>query len=137
MCKCGCTRTYSLFTDRSSNYSPGALLGGAAGSRVVNLHALLQDFKPSTQTTNGTHILTTSATGPASYQAPAPPAETPAHPHKYIFLLYEQPASFTVPSSQKSAVQKRIGFNYTTFATDAGLKDPVRANYLQVPSGGK
>src|SRR4051812_21002010 len=101
-------------------HSPGSLAGGAAGSRLTNLHALLQGYAPSSQTQNGTHILTTTATSPASYMSPAPPAETPAHPHKYVFLLYAQPDNFAVPASQKSAVQKRIGIDWAKFAKDAG-----------------
>lgn len=99
------------------------------------LHALLQDWAPTGQTQNGSSILTTSATGPASYFGPAPPAETPKHPHNYIFLLHEQPASFAVPSSQRQVVQSRMGINWPKFMTDAGLEDPIAGVYLQVQSG--
>ncbi len=90
------------------------------------LHAMIQDFKSSGKT------LSSSATGPASYMGPAPPAENPAHAHHYIELLYEQPASFAVPAAQKSAVQSRMGFNLATFATAAGLSAPIAANYFSV-----
>ncbi len=72
--------------------SPGASSGGA---RRTLLHAMIQDFKPSGS--GGT--LTSSATGPTSYMGPAPPPETPAHAHRYVELLYEQPASFAVPAA--------------------------------------
>jgi len=93
---------------------------------------MIQDFKPSGQTSNGVHTLTSSATGPASYMGPAPPAETPAHPHHYVEILYEQPANFAVPAAQKSAVSGRMGFSMPAFATAAGLKDPIAANYFTV-----
>jgi len=96
------------------------------------LHALLQDWKPSAAATGGITTLTTTATGPASYMGPAPPAENPPHPHKYVELLYEQPANFAVPSAQRSAVQSRMGFNLATFSTAAGLGVPIAANYWQV-----
>jgi phosphatidylethanolamine-binding protein (PEBP) family uncharacterized protein len=114
---------------------PGALLGGPAGSRLTNLHALLQDYTASGTTQNGTATLTTKSTTPAAYQGPAPPSENPAHPHKYVFLLFKQPDNFAVPSSQKSAVQQRMRFNITTFVKDAGLAAPVAGNWLQVQSG--
>ncbi len=87
---------------------------------------MIQDFKPSG------HALASSATGPASYMGPSPPAETPAHPHHYVEVLYEQPASFAVPAAQKSAVSSRMGFNLAAFATAAGLGAPIAANYFTV-----
>ena len=97
------------------------------------LHALLQDLKPSAAAAaGGAKTLTTTATGPASYMGPGPPPETPPHPHKYVELLYEQPANFAVPAAQKSAVQSRMGFNLATFSTAAGLGAPIGANYFQV-----
>jgi hypothetical protein len=103
--------------------------------RGTVLHALLQDFTPSGATQNGSTLLTTKATTPASYFGPSPPAETPKHPHNYIFLLHEQPANFAVPAAHKSAVQQRLGINWPKFITDAGLSAPIAANYLQVQSG--
>ncbi|KAF2683255.1 PEBP-like protein [Lentithecium fluviatile CBS 122367] len=104
-------------------------------SRGTVLHALLQDFTPSGQTQNGTSILTTKATGPSSYFGPAPPAETPKHPHNYVFVLHEQPANFAVPAAHKNAVQTRMSIDWPKFIADAGLKAPIAANYLQVQSG--
>ncbi|ORY09311.1 phosphatidylethanolamine-binding protein [Clohesyomyces aquaticus] len=108
---------------------------GTATKRGTVLHALLQDYIPTTQTLNGSLVLTTKATGPASYFGPAPPAETPKHPHNYLFLLHEQPANFAVPQSQKSVVSGRMNIDWIKFMKDAGLTDPLYANYLQVQSG--
>ncbi|KAF2645767.1 PEBP-like protein [Massarina eburnea CBS 473.64] len=107
----------------------------SGSSRSTVLHALLTDFTPSGATQNGTTVLTTKATGPASYFGPAPPAETPKHPHNYIFLLHKQPDNFAVPTSQKNVVSSRIGINWVSFVKDAGLSEPIAANYLQVQSG--
>lgn len=106
-----------------------------SGKRTTVLHALLQDYTPSGQTQNGTAILTTKATGPSSYFGPAPPAETPKHPHNYIFLLHKQPDGFAVPSAHRQAVQSRFGIDWNKFVVDAKLSPPVAANYLQVQSG--
>ncbi|KAJ4344543.1 uncharacterized protein N0V89_012286 [Didymosphaeria variabile] len=103
--------------------------------RGTVLHALLQDWAPNGQTQNGSSILTTKATGPASYFGPAPPAETPKHPHNYIFLLHQQPDNFAVPAAHKTAVSGRMAINWPKFITDAGLSEPIAANYLQVQSG--
>ncbi|KAF1971473.1 PEBP-like protein [Bimuria novae-zelandiae CBS 107.79] len=111
------------------------LLAMIGTPRGTVLHALLQDFTPSGATQNGSSLLTTKATAPASYFGPAPPTETPKYPHKYIFLLHKQPANFAVPAAHKGAVQQRLGINWLKFIADAGLGAPVAANYLQVQSG--
>ncbi|KAF2797794.1 PEBP-like protein [Melanomma pulvis-pyrius CBS 109.77] len=106
-----------------------------SAKRGTVLHALLTDWTPSGATQNGSSLITTKATGPSSYFGPAPPAETPKHPHNYIFLLHEQPANFAVPASQKSVVQSRMNIDWVKFIADAGLSAPLYATYLQVQSG--
>ncbi|KAF2749813.1 PEBP-like protein [Sporormia fimetaria CBS 119925] len=108
---------------------------GQPGKRTTVLHALLQDYKSSGQVQNGSTILTTRATGPSSYFGPAPPAETPPHPHNYVFVLHEQPANFAVPAAHRQAVQSRFGIDWVRFMADAGLSAPLFANYIQVQSG--
>ncbi|KAF2737871.1 PEBP-like protein, partial [Polyplosphaeria fusca] len=109
--------------------------GSGSTGRTTVLHALLQDFTPSSQKQNGTTVLTSTATGPSSYFGPAPPAEQPLHPHNYIFLLHAQPDGFAVPSSQRSVVQSRLGIDWNKFMADAKLSAPLYANYLNVQSG--
>lgn len=108
--------------------------GSSGGKSTTVLHALLQDYTPSSTTQNGTSVLTTKATGPSSYFGPAPPAGQPPT-HRYVFLLHEQPATFAVPSSQKQVVQSRLGIDWVKFMSEAGLKEPIAGNYLQVKSG--
>ncbi|KAG4434614.1 hypothetical protein IFR05_009907 [Cadophora sp. M221] len=111
---------------------PGSLVGGAAGSRVTNLHCLLTGFTSSTMATNSLYTLTTKDTSPKAYVGPAPPVENPPYAHKYVEILYPQPAGFKVPSTQTSAISKGIGFNLTTFVSEAKLGSPVRANWFSV-----
>ncbi len=86
---------------------------------------MIQDLKASGS--GSAHTLASSATGPASYMGPSPPAETPAHPHHCVEILYEQPAGFSGKN-----VPARMGFNLATFATSAGLGAPIAANYFTV-----
>lgn len=115
---------------------PASFTNPSAGPRRTNLHGLISGYKASgTVTDAGVHVLTSTATTPASYMGPAPPAENPAHAHRYVELLYEQPAgaaAFAVPSSMRSAVQGRIGFDVVAFAKAAGLGEPLAANYFNV-----
>lgn len=46
-----------------------------------------------------------------------------------------QPDNFAVPAAHKSVVQSRLGIDWPKFIADAGLSEPVAANYLQVQSG--
>ncbi|KAF2015861.1 PEBP-like protein [Aaosphaeria arxii CBS 175.79] len=108
--------------------------GGGSGRTTV-LHALLQDYTPSTQKQNGSTVLTTTANTPSSYFGPAPPAENPKHPHNYVFLLHKQPDGFAVPSAHRQAVSSRFGIDWNKFIVDAKLSPPIAGNYLQVQSG--
>ena len=64
--------------------------------------------------------------------APAPPAENPPHPHRYVELLYVQPPNFAVPATQRAAVQQKLGFDVVSFAADAALGSPIAGNYFNV-----
>jgi hypothetical protein len=127
--------TYSKQKSRIDMTKPDIDLQQSGGKRGTVLHALLQDFTPSGATQNGTSVLTTKATGPSSYFGPAPPAETPKHPHNYVFLLHAQPEGFAVPAAHKQVVQSRMNIDWVKFMADAGLSAPVAGNYLQVQSG--
>jgi len=98
----------------------------------VYLHTLLKDYKPASTPVDGLYTLTSTATTPKTWTAPAPPAENPPYPHRYVNYLYTQPRDFSVPASQQSAVSSGLRFNITQFAIDAHLGDPVLGNYFQV-----
>ncbi|KAK0710211.1 phosphatidylethanolamine-binding protein [Lasiosphaeria miniovina] len=108
---------------------PANFQNPSAGGRRTNLHAMLTGYKAGANA-GAVHALVTSATGPVAYTGPAPPAETPAHPHRYVSLLYETPAAgFAVTRAQ---VGQTLGFNLTAFVAAVGLVVPVRANYFNV-----
>ncbi|KAK0667063.1 phosphatidylethanolamine-binding protein [Cercophora samala] len=115
---------------------PSNFQNPSSGPRRTNLHALITGFESSGQTvsvagvSSPVHTLTSSSTGPITYVGPSPPAENPPYAHKYVSLLYETPAGFTVTRQQ---VGQTFGFNLTTFVETVGLKTaPVRASYLSV-----
>ncbi|KAH8900853.1 PEBP-like protein [Thozetella sp. PMI_491] len=72
----------------------------------------------------------------APYFPPGPPA---AQTHTYVFEVYRQPKTLTIPdeyvaffSNITTDVTNRIGFNATKFAAATGLENPVAANYFLV-----
>lgn len=74
----------------------------------------------------------------AEYIPPTPPGGS--GPHRYTFLLYEQPDNFTVPEdfaniNPPAETADRIGFNLSAFVAAADLGEPVAANYLRVLNG--
>ncbi|KAK3942554.1 phosphatidylethanolamine-binding protein [Diplogelasinospora grovesii] len=117
---------------------PANFQNPSAGGRRTNLHAMISGFKMSGANTtitmsDGTpmavYTLTSTATGPVAYVGPVPPAETPAHPHRYVNLLYETPKDFAVTKAQ---VGQTLGFNLTQFVAANGLGLPVRGNWFNV-----
>ncbi|KAI1491394.1 phosphatidylethanolamine-binding protein [Biscogniauxia mediterranea] len=116
--------------DASTNFA-----NPSAGQPSTYLHTVLRDFTLTTDTTEGT--LTTTASGPVSWFAPAPAAEVPPHPHRYTNLLWEQPASWGegggVPAAAGAMLQsQKLGFDVPAFVEAAGLGAPVAANYFNV-----
>jgi phosphatidylethanolamine-binding protein len=94
---------------------------------------MISGFKASaTANADGLYILTSTATTPKAYVGPAPPPETPPYAHRYVELLFEQPANFAVPSSQTRAIQQGIGFDINAFITAASLSAPIAGNYFNV-----
>lgn len=64
------------------------------------------------------------------YVGPAPPRENPPHAHRYVSLLYETPAGFSVTRAQ---VGQTLGFDLARFVQAVGLEgSPVRAGYFNV-----
>jgi len=105
----------------------------ANGTRQTLLHCMNTGFKATARrVTNSTVLLASSDTGPAPYVGPSPPAETPPHGHRYVQILFQQPANFAVPASQSAAVSSRLGFDLQSFMTAAGLGMPVAANFFVV-----
>lgn len=101
---------------------------GSTARRVL-LHAMTTDLKASSQSVSGSStLLVSSQNGPAPYIGPSPPA-TDTQAHRYVELLFQQPADLQVAASD---VQSRIGFDIQTFAQKNGLGEPLAANFFTV-----
>lgn len=69
----------------------------------------------------------------ADYAGPGPPPQS--SPHRYIFLLYEQPegldpAQFALPGRNKVGIWPRIRYDLQAFEKEAGLGPVVASNYF-------
>jgi hypothetical protein len=65
---------------------------------------------------NGATQLQSANVGPVPYQAPNPQGS-----HRYVELLFEQPAGFTIPASIQGMVQGRQNFDIKEFIQQANL----------------
>ena len=77
--------------------------------------------------------LTGSAPIVANYIGPAPPPLS--SPHRYIFVLYEEPAGFNAaerapPNGQDFPTWQRVRFDMDKWAKEAGLGEPLSVNYF-------
>ncbi|KAI1138474.1 PEBP-like protein [Hypoxylon sp. FL0543] len=104
------------------------------GQPATYLHTVIRDFKASgAASADGITTLTSTATGPVAWFAPAPQPESPPHPHRYTNLLWEQPENWQIPAAANQMLQsQKVGFNVPSFITAAGLEDPIAANYFNV-----
>ncbi|KAF8644431.1 hypothetical protein AX16_008490 [Volvariella volvacea WC 439] len=74
-------------------------------------------------------LLSNSTPAISGYRQPTPPAGSDAH--RYIFLLYKQPAGFnqqTIVTPSTSIA----GFNISNFALRVGLGDPIGGTFMLV-----
>ncbi|KAH8806064.1 phosphatidylethanolamine-binding protein [Xylogone sp. PMI_703] len=93
----------------------------------------------------GTTSLTSQQANIAPYINPEPPA---GQTHTYGVVLFREPANFTIPidyvalihnlttTDPVSSVPYRIGFNLTRFVNEAGLGQPVAADFFLVATPG-
>lgn len=96
------------------------------------LHAMNTGFKATQQQINGAAVILASPEkGPVMYLPPGPPA-TDATPHRYVQLLFKQPANLSVPVAEFAVVQDRINFHITSFMAENGVSAPIAANFFQV-----
>ncbi|KAF2021326.1 PEBP-like protein [Aaosphaeria arxii CBS 175.79] len=110
-------------------------------TRRTILHAMITDFKATSQAvgSSGSRLLASQEKGPAAYIGPSPPA-TDSTPHRYVELLFQQPAQeLSVSEADFEDIQSRIGFEIEQFAQQNGLGEPLAANFFTVsgqPGGG-
>lgn len=85
---------------------------------------------------SGSEVLTTSSSSEpfvSDYAPPGPPPFSP--PHRYVFLLYEQPEGFDVKAhapaeGTKMGVWARMWYSLDEWEKRAGLGKVVAANYF-------
>ncbi|KAF2702833.1 PEBP-like protein [Pleomassaria siparia CBS 279.74] len=101
-------------------------------TRRVLLHSLNTGFKMTSQTVDGSaKLLATTSKGPATYLGPGPPA-TDTIPHRYVQLLFEQPATLKVTANDFADMNARIGFDINEFMTTEKLSAPLAGNFFTV-----
>lgn len=95
-------------------------------TRVQLLHWLATNV---TLASNGSLAVGSSF---APYLQPSPPVGD--IPHTYTFIVFAQPANFSVPAQYSNISQTRVPFDTLQFANAAGLRasDVIGANYIGV-----
>jgi hypothetical protein len=98
------------------------------GTRVPLLHWMATNV-----TIQGTSGPLRVPNMPVPYLQPSPPVGDV--PHAYTFIVFPQPANFTVPDKYLALAQNqslRVGFNTSLFIEEVGLKPAFAANYIRV-----
>jgi len=98
------------------------------GTRVPLLHWMATNV-----TSEGTSGALNIPNSPVPYLQPSPPVGDV--PHAYTFIVFPQPANFTVPEKYLALAQNqslRVGFNTSAFIEEVGLKQAIAANYITV-----
>ncbi|KAK9352955.1 phosphatidylethanolamine-binding protein [Lipomyces doorenjongii] len=97
------------------------------------LHWIQPGLKPE-PTANGLSILKAATPFVANYIGPAPPPGSA--PHRYIFLLYEQPEGFDAkkyapPGGKKLSNWHRMRYDLGAFEKEIRLGPVLAANYFR------
>jgi phosphatidylethanolamine-binding protein (PEBP) family uncharacterized protein len=97
------------------------------------LHWIQPDLKSSgleSPTTNNNKTLSSASPFIANYIGPAPPPGSA--PHRYVFLLYEQPEKYVSPGGKGKNVGMwpRVRYDLDAFEKEAGLGAVIAANYF-------
>jgi hypothetical protein len=118
-------------TTLSGNYTLAMIDAGVVGAKLPEgqtRHWLVNGVKVSNSI-----VSNTSAVGVTSYAGPWPPAGS--GPHRYVVVLYEQPASF-VPPADLSSPGVAVGtFVWSDYVQNSHLGPLVAATYLTVQEG--
>ncbi|KAF3053983.1 hypothetical protein E8E11_003008 [Didymella keratinophila] len=100
--------------------------------RRVLLHAMNTGFKATQQKISGSATLLASPEkGPAAYIPPGPPP-TDTIPHRYVQLLFQQPADLKVQASDFKETSARINFDIDAFVTKNKIGAPMAGNFFMV-----
>lgn len=98
------------------------------------LGPILHWIQPGLTMEQGSPTLKAETPFVANYIGPAPPPGS--SPHRYVFMLYEQPASFdgakyAPPNGQNLPNTRRMRYNLDSWAKEIGLGPLVAANYFK------
>jgi hypothetical protein len=99
------------------------------GTRVQLLHWMAANVTLGSSNSSGMTPLSIPV-GVVPYLQPSPPVGDV--PHAYTFIVFPQPANFSVPAQYANLAQNRVGFNTSQFLKDAGLGQALAANYIRV-----
>lgn len=100
------------------------------GTRVQLLHWMVTNVTIGGNSQSGPLNIGNS---PVPYLQPSPPVGDV--PHAYTFIIFPQPANFSVPPQYAAIADNqanRVGFNTSQFLKDAGLGQALAANYIRV-----
>jgi hypothetical protein len=101
-------------------------------ARRVLLHAMNTGFKATQQKASGSAtVLASKQKGPAMYLPPGPPA-TDTVAHRYVQLLFREPATLQVKASDFANTTARFNFDINKFMTENALGAPVAGNFFMV-----
>lgn len=101
-------------------------------TRRVLLHAMNTGFKATQQKISGSATLLASTDkGPAAYIPPGPPP-TDTIPHRYVQLLFQQPADLNVQASDFQETSARFNFDINAFMTKNKISAPLAGNFFMV-----
>lgn len=100
--------------------------------RRILLHALNTGFKATRQTLSGAGtLLTSNQKGPAPYLPPGPPS-TDTVAHRYVQLLFREPATLRVRAADFANSTGRFNFDIENFMEENNLGAPVAGNFFMV-----
>jgi hypothetical protein len=104
---------------------------GSTNRRIL-LHAMNTGFKATQQKLSGAGtLLASKSKGPAAYLPPGPPA-TDTMAHRYVQLLFREPATLQVQASDFADTAGRFNFDIASFMKENKLGAPVAGNFFTV-----
>ncbi|KAI0056049.1 PEBP-like protein [Artomyces pyxidatus] len=92
-------------------------------------HFLGGDYTPGPVGLDGVAKLTNSTPAVSEFIQPAPPVGDP--PHRYVFLLFKQPAGFDSQTAV-NATTPVTNFNIASFSQTVGLGEPIGGTFMLV-----
>ncbi|KAL5482675.1 hypothetical protein ACEPAI_9269 [Sanghuangporus weigelae] len=92
-------------------------------------HFLGGNFELGRVNSDGVELLSNSTPAISNFLQPTPPAGS--DPHRYVFLLFQQPPGFN-RQTEVNATTPIENFNISQFAQDVGLGEPLGGTFILV-----